>query len=214
MTKSHTFSERLNLCLDKLGFPPKHCGRIQLLADMVGLTHRGAGKWVNGQCCPPLGKFPMLAKQLQVNEHWLRTGEGAMCAQDLGFMEPQSLGVSQTVPVYSLSHLLQVDKKPSHTMTCILPYTSDFYGIVLQTQAMSPRFPVGSVIVFDALATPKDGDFVLAADPACSEPVFRQLLLKDDLSYLHAHNPQFERQIFDARHQVLGKLIQAIVSFS
>ncbi len=214
MTKSNTFSARLNLCLDKLGFPPKHCGRIQLLADMVGLTHRGAGKWLSGQCCPPTGKFPLLAKQLQVNEFWLRTGEGPMCASDPVFFEQSSLGSSHDVPMYALSHMLQADKTPSHTITCILPYSSDFYGIVLKNDAMTPRFPMGSVIVFDASAIPKDGDFVLAVDPSRPEPVFRQLLLKDETPYLHAYNPKFERLTLGSKDQVLGKLIQSIVSFT
>ena len=47
--KDHSFAKRLNLALDKEGFPPKNLGRIQLLAEMVGLTHRGTSKWVNGQ---------------------------------------------------------------------------------------------------------------------------------------------------------------------
>ena len=210
MTTLKTFSERLNASLDKLGFPPKHSGRIQQLAEMTGLSHRGAGKWVSGESKPPAGKFSALAKQLQVNEQWLRTGEGPMCEDSSNLTHLAPLGINQDVPIYLLS---QLHKKISHTLTCILPYISDFFGIVLSSEAMSPRFPIGSILILDALAAPRDGDFVLAADPVYPEPVFRQLLIIHDSLHLHAHNPKFERSGLVSSSHILGKLVQAIVSF-
>lgn len=212
MAKIKSFSDRLNLSLDKLGFPPKHCGRIQRLSEMVGLSHRGAGKWVNGQSSPPLGKFSTLAKQLQVNEHWLLTGEGPMCA-DQNESEQAALGHLQDIPMYEMDQIRSPNKQPYQSMTCILPYISDFFAFVLQTEAMSPRFPIGSILILDAGANPKDGDFVLAIDEAYPEPVFRQLLKTNSALYLHAHHPNFDRLRLETDTHVLGKLVQAIVSF-
>ena len=211
MVKLHTFSDRLTLCLDKLGFPPKNCGRIQLLSEMVGLSHRGAGKWLSGESSPPSGKFPILAKQLQVNEHWLRTGEGLMCSENDPLSE--KIGVIQDIPLYLIHQIPDPQKQPYQMMTCILPYSGDFYGLVLKTESMSPRFPLGSIIIFDATSPAKDGDFVLAADPNYPEPLFRQLLMTDEAQYLHAYNPKFDRLSVSAGSCLLGKLIQAIVSF-
>ena len=213
MIKNDTFSERLNFCLDQLGFPPKNYGRIQLLANMVGLTHRGAGKWINGQSSPPAGKFPELAKQLKVNELWLRTGEGLMCAIDPLANEQGLLGVTLNVPLYHPNQLLRNEKKSYHTLSCILQYVSDFYGIVLKSEAMSPRFPLGSILIFDPQHTVKDGDFVLVHDPNHSEPIFRQMITNMSDYYLHAYNPKFERLTLEYEHRILGKLVQAIVSF-
>lgn len=213
MLKNTTFSERLNFCLDQLGFPPKNYGRIQLLADMVGLTHRGAGKWMSGQSSPPASKFPVLAKQLKVNELWLRTGEGIMSPLDTAGNQQGLLGVTQNVPIYNPSHLLNSQKQAHHILECILQYKSDFYGIVLNTEAMSPRFPLGSMLIFDAQAKPKDGDFVLIHDPMYPEPLFRQLITSVGQQYLYAYNPKFDRLILGIGHTMLGKLVQAIVSF-
>lgn len=214
MAKIKSFSERLNISLDKLGFPPKHCGRIQLLADMVGLSHRGAGKWVNGQCSPPVSKFPILAKQLQVNEHWLRTGEGLMCRNDATDIQlHDAWGVIQDIPMYNLHQLLQVNRKSYQTMTCLLPYGGSFCGVVLNSEAMSPRFPIGSILILDEQTAPKDGDFVLVHDESYPEPIFRQLLITQELSYLHAYNPKFDRLQLTVASRILGKLVQAIVSF-
>lgn len=213
MLKNTTFSERLNFCLDQLGFPPKNYGRIQLLADMVGLTHRGAGKWISGQSSPPAGKFPILAKQLKVNELWLRTGEGAISPMDSEKEETGLLGVTQSVPIYHPNQLLHNQKQAFHIVECILQYRSDFYGIILNSEAMSPRFPLGSMLIFDAKTLPKDGDFILIHDPSYPEPVFRQLISSVGQEYLYAYNPKFERLRVEREHSILGKLVQAIVSF-
>lgn len=212
--KTKTFSERLNLCLDKLGFPPKNYGRIQLLADMVGLSHRGAGKWVSGQSSPPSGKFSSLAKQLQVNETWLRTGEGFMCPQSATqILAHSQLGLIQDVPIYSASQVLHRSLPSMQNLTCCLPYRGDFYAISLMSEAMSPRFPSGSLLIFDARAIPNDGDFVLVSDVDYPEPIFRQFLLSTEQTYLYAYNPKFERLSLKLEHTIIGKLVQAILSF-
>ena len=182
---TNTFAERLNICLDKEGFPPKNHGRIQLLAEMVGLTHRGASKWVNGQSCPPAGKYASLAKKLNVSELWLRTGAGPMSTK----------------------------KIPHKTITCVLPYKGNFFGITLETEAMSPRFPNGSIIIFDDEALSKDGDFVLVSYAGLPEPIFRQLLTMGSSRYLNAHNPKFDRLTLTDESRIMGKLVQAILSF-
>lgn len=213
MVKSGSFSERLNCCLDKEGFPPKNRGRIRLLSEMVGLTHRGASKWVNGQSSPPARKFPLLAKQLNVNEAWLRTGVGSMYEDNRGLSLSGEMGITQDVHIYSMDQVLSSNKMPQNTMKCILPYRGIFYGIVLMTEAMSPRFPVGSIIIFDAYAKPKDGDFVLVRMDGYPEPLFRQVLMAESSIYLNAHNPKFDRLRLPDHQAMMGKLIQAIVSF-
>ncbi|MDP3705000.1 MAG: S24 family peptidase [Legionellaceae bacterium] len=213
MVKSSSFSERLNSCLDKEGFPPKNRGRIRLLSEMVGLTHRGASKWINGQSSPPAGKFPLLAKQLNVSEIWLRTGVGSMYEENRALSLSGEMGIALDVPIYCVSDMLLSNKILQHTIKCILPYRGIFYGIVLKTEAMSPRFPIGSVIIFDAYAKPKDGDFVLVQMNEYPEPLFRQVLITESFTYLNAHNPKFDRLVLDNSHNMMGKLVLAIVSF-
>ena len=213
MVKTSSFSERLNLCLDKEGFPPKHCGRIRLLSEMVGLTHRGASKWVNGQSSPPARKYPLLAKQLNVNETWLRTGVGSMYEENRALFLSGEMGITQDVHIYLMNQLLLSSRKPHNTISCILPYRSEFYGIVLKTEAMSPRFPSGSIIIFDAHAKPRDGDFILAQIEGYTEPLFRQVLMTESTTYLNAHNPKFDRLLLNNHNNMMGKLVQAIVSF-
>ena len=210
---TNTFAERLNICLDKEGFPPKNHGRIQLLAEMVGLTHRGASKWVNGQSGPPAGKYASLAKKLNVSELWLRTGAGPMLGRADDKPISGAMGLPQEVPVYSIDELMSTKKIPHKTITCVLPYKGNFFGITLETEAMSPRFPNGSIIIFDDEALSKDGDFVLVSYAGLPEPIFRQLLTMGSSRYLNAHNPKFDRLTLTDESRIMGKLVQAILSF-
>lgn len=206
------FSDRLNLSLDKEGFPPKNRGRIQLLAEMVGLTHRGASKWVNGQSSPPLKKFPSLAKKLNVSEKWLRTGEGDM--NDINLIPySEKISIESNINIYDLETFLSDKKNVLNTIYCSLPYKGQFFGVILDTEAMSPRFPKGSTIIFDNTIA-KDGDFVLVNLKEYPVPIFRQLIIVGQSLYLYAHNPKFDRLVLFDKTLILGKLVQAILSFT
>ena len=210
---SSTFSERLNICLDKEGFPPKNCGRIQSLAEMVGLTHRGASKWVNGQSTPPAKKYASLAQKLNVSEEWLRTGNGAMLGSTPSERVSRAKGLIQYVVIFTMNELMSPPKEDLTPIPCMMPYKGNFFGITLETEAMSPRFPNGSIIIFDKETPPKDGDFVLVQTEELPEPIFRQLLIMGTCRYLYAHNPKFDRLIWTSGCHIIGKLAQAIVSF-
>ena len=210
--KNSGFADRLNICLDKEGFPPKNRGRIQLLAEMVGLTHRGASKWINNEASPPAKKFSSLAKKLNVNEEWLRTGEGAMQASNESPCKHNTKTVLLDINIYSIDSILSEKKVILSTIKGTFPYKAQFFGITLDTEAMSPRFPKGSIIIFDETSA-KDGDFVLVNFNEYPSPIFRQLLIIGENMYLNAHNPKFDRLILSDRSRIIGKLVQAILSF-
>lgn len=210
--KNSSFADRLNLALDKEGFPPKNRGRIQLLAEMVGLTHRGASKWVNGETCPPAKKYPALAKKLNVREKWLKTGQEPMLEEASTELEKQT-GESISVPVYKVEEFFSQTKTPIQTVNCNLPMIGKLFSIQLETEAMSPRFPKGSIIIFDDKKEATDGDFVLVDFDNYPAPIFRQLLIIGSSMYLNAHNPKFDRLLLTDKNKIHGTMIQAILSF-
>ncbi len=213
IVKTDSFADRLNLCLEKDGFPPKHKGRIQLLSQLVGLTHRGASKWLNGECTPPARKYAQLAKQFNVNEHWLKTGHGPMYDACADTFIKAPLGVEQTVPLYSMADITSSAPCAEKNMQCILPYRGVFYAVRLDTEAMAPQFPAGSVLIMDRYAEPRNGDFVLVSVHGQTNVLFRQLKMEGTERFLYALQPQFESLILSMPHDMMGKLIQAIVSF-
>ncbi|MDD5271388.1 MAG: helix-turn-helix transcriptional regulator [Methylovulum sp.] len=71
------FSNRLNLILDKAGVPPKGKGRQGALADVFGVSQKGARKWLEGEAIPEtkrITKFIEIYKKYGVTGEWLLYG--------------------------------------------------------------------------------------------------------------------------------------------
>jgi SOS-response transcriptional repressor LexA len=210
--ENSSFADRLNFALDKEGFPPKNRGRIQLLAEMVGLTHRGASKWVNDETRPPAKKYAALAEKLNVREEWLKTGQGSVRAEETELVAAQR-GGSVDVPVYLAEDFYSHTKISTQKVNSHLPRVGNLFGLQLETEAMSPRFPKGAVIIFDDKKESQDGDFVFVEFDSYPAPIFRQLLVVGSSMYLNAHNPKFDRLVLVEKNKVQGTMIQAILSF-
>lgn len=208
----NSFADRLNFALDKEGFPPKNKGRIQLLAEMVGLTHRGASKWINGETCPPAKKYEHLAKKLNVREAWLKSGLEPM-QDSINSLENNDSSNVMNVPIYLTRDFFSESKEPMQTVSCNIPTIGSLFGIKLETEAMSPRFPKASLVIFDEKREAQDGDFVLISFDNYPAPIFRQLLIIGETTYLCAHNPKFDRLILTRKDKIYGVMIQAILSF-
>lgn len=69
------FAERLNEVCDDLGIPRGH-GRQAELARRVGVTPKGARKWLTGQGFPELEKAIQIAGLANINVNWLLQGAG------------------------------------------------------------------------------------------------------------------------------------------
>ena len=94
-----------------------------------------------------------------------------------------------------------------------MPKVGNLFALQLETEAMSPRFPKGSIIIFDDKKEAQDGDFILVSYDNYPAPIFRQLLVIGSMMYLNAHNPKFDRLTLSDKHSMLGVMIQAILSF-
>ena len=70
------FAKRLNDALDQINFSPKHQGRQIDLSKRMGVSQKGARKWLEGEAYPTLDKQLELAKLARVIFQWLMTGEG------------------------------------------------------------------------------------------------------------------------------------------
>lgn len=70
------FADRLNEALDDAGVPLKGMGRQSTLVRMLGVSHRVAKKWLDGEEFPPTSKMVKLASELQVRSNWLFSGQG------------------------------------------------------------------------------------------------------------------------------------------
>jgi transcriptional regulator with XRE-family HTH domain len=70
------FAERLNEAMDDAEYPPKGEGRQVSLAKAMGVSQKGARKWLEGETFPTQDKRIALARLLKVNFEWLSAGTG------------------------------------------------------------------------------------------------------------------------------------------
>ncbi|MDT8403776.1 hypothetical protein [Sulfuriflexus sp.] len=80
------FAARLNEALDDAGVPLKGMGRQSSLVRMLGVSHRVAKKWLDGEEFPPTSKMVKLATELHVRSNWLFSGQGDKVAESAGDM--------------------------------------------------------------------------------------------------------------------------------
>jgi transcriptional regulator with XRE-family HTH domain len=75
--QKRAFSDRLNEALDDIGFPAKGAGRQGALGERMGVSQKGARKWLEGEAIPATSRIIDLAQWLNVNFEWLAMARGA-----------------------------------------------------------------------------------------------------------------------------------------
>ena len=67
---------------------PGERGFARALGDIVGVSYKGAEKWLKGDGMPDMGNAAILAKRLNVQFEWLMTGRGRMNGHEYMAKEP------------------------------------------------------------------------------------------------------------------------------
>ncbi len=76
--KKKDFSERLNKALNNVGFPKKGAGRQIELANIFGVSQKGARKWLEGESIPKFTRLQEIALHFGLRVEWLASGEPPM----------------------------------------------------------------------------------------------------------------------------------------
>ena len=74
--EKQAFAARLNEALNDIRFPAKGAGRQGGLGAKMGVSQKGARKWLEGESIPETSRMFELARWLGVNFEWLATGRG------------------------------------------------------------------------------------------------------------------------------------------
>ena len=70
------FAHRLNEAMDDMKMPPKFQGRQTHAAKLLGVTQKGAGRWLEGRGLPRAVEQPKIAAKVNVRLEWLMFGLG------------------------------------------------------------------------------------------------------------------------------------------
>lgn len=76
-TRPKAFAIRLNGELDKRGWPPKGQGRQSKLGTFVGVSAKGARRWLEGEGLPSPDKMDLLVEKLGCSYEYLARGGGS-----------------------------------------------------------------------------------------------------------------------------------------
>lgn len=81
------FAKRFNFACDGIGIPAKGLGRQTAVAELFGVSQKGARKWLEGEAIPNTKRLPAMARTLGVTGEWLLTGDDPPLAGGLPVRE-------------------------------------------------------------------------------------------------------------------------------
>lgn len=171
-----TFPERLNMCMDKLGLPPR--GRQAYLKNRFGVSQPTAKDWLDGKFMPANDKLLRMQKEFGVNMLWLMSGEGEMLPGEARPVEGSVLvhGAPdmREIPLISFveagvwsdsndpyprgqgMEAIGLDPELAEHLSRVA------FALKIEGNSMAPEFQPGDVIVVDPNIQPRPGDLVVA----------------------------------------------------
>jgi SOS-response transcriptional repressor LexA len=87
------------------------------------------------------------------------------------------------------------------------------FAVRVEDTTMTPRFPEGTILVFDPDIKPQDKDFVAIHIDGQAKMQFKQMLLDGADLYLKPINPDFQTNRVEKQYRILGVMTQALAEF-
>jgi SOS-response transcriptional repressor LexA len=201
------YAKRFNLALDLYGVPQKNQGRSLIVAEMFGLTQRGAARWVNGEVLPPKARRREIATRFQVNFDWLEFGHGEPKTKPEGGNSLKRFPI--ITQIEAKDHKKVLSSFAGRKMAIETDASEDSFIIEVTGKAMEPSFGPGTIILVDPHATVKDGNYVLAYAHKLSEVLFRQYRLGDSHAHLAPMSDGFASIPMTREDQIIGVVVEA-----
>ncbi|HRE32588.1 MAG TPA: S24 family peptidase [Candidatus Berkiella sp.] len=139
---------------------------------------------------------------LDINASWLLTGIG-----------PQSAQHTRRVPIIDWN---EVPLFPKGILLETKQYTySDIdlsmraFALVVQNDAMEPRYPQGTIIIVDCEQTPASDDYAIVLSADQKAPLFTQLIATENELFARPLNPLYETLSLARSTKKIGKVVQA-----
>jgi SOS-response transcriptional repressor LexA len=87
------------------------------------------------------------------------------------------------------------------------------FAVLVQGNAMAPRFEEGTILVVEPKREPRDRDFVVALIENQTTAIFKQLLVDGEDFYLKSLNGDYRTIHLEGNGRIIGTLIQARQDF-
>jgi transcriptional regulator with XRE-family HTH domain len=117
----------------------------------------------------------------------------------------------------NLLSLGEVASTTSNKVKIDTPVSADGFAVQMFDDSMEPRFPKGTLLVFDATRKLKSGKFYLIYSKILADKYrFRQILIKNSAKLVRCLNPKsncYEAKLLQSTDIIMGVLVQARINF-
>lgn len=220
--EKQAFSERLNDALDAINFPAKHAGRQTQLAKDMGVSQKGARKWLEGEAIPAQENLMKLTRLAKVGLDWLATGrpEGQ---RDSSYYNTSSLPASHYVPVISWIRAgamddIEIVQEPESgewpEVRVDGRVGNRAWALRVEGDSMDDGTPTGiregSTIICDPDLAPHANAYVIAKDTTTQQATFKKLVTDGGRWYLKPLNRAYPTiEIDDPQLRVIAVVVEA-----
>ncbi len=146
------------------------------------------------------------ANLLNLNVTWLLTGSG-----------PKFKSHVRNVPVIEWNEIMSypqgIDFENKKWTTSDVDLSPFSFALKVDSDAMEPRYPEGTIIIVDNQLKPKAKDFAVILLKDKKVPVFKQLIHVDGELYAKSLNPDFKPIRLTNGSEIIGKVVQAKLIF-
>jgi hypothetical protein len=161
-----------------------------------------------------------IASVLELNPTWLATGQGAMFLND----DPRyklfkEYEIVQVLDDSTIKSAFQFEKLPEQKNVMVAPVKTqreNVFGLIIKDVAMSPIFPINSILFFqwDPTYKPKAEDYLVLYSEEY-DAVLRKLVIENDKEILAIINEKFYRPVeFSKKIKIIGTVIATYNTFN
>lgn len=199
------FSARLNEAMADAGHKPY--GRASRLAEVFGVSTKGAGKWLKGESFPETSRIKTIADWLGVSTEWLLSGNGQKKPSISNDQTPTTKlpknvedgpEIRGSVPLISWvqagDYAAVVNNIEPHETELRIDVTCQVkkhtYALRVRGDSMEPLFPDGTIIIVEPELESMPGDYVIVRNGS-EEATFKQLIKDGSDFYLKPLNTRY-----------------------
>ncbi len=148
----------------------------------------------------------LYANLLNLNVTWLLTGSG-----------PKTKSQVRNVPVIEWNEVIgypeAIDFNSKKWTTSDIDLSPFSFALKVDSDAMEPRYPEGTIIIVDNQLKPKAKDFAVILLKDKKIPVFKQLIQVDGELYAKSLNADYKSIRLTNGSEIIGKVVQAKLIF-
>lgn len=214
-----SFARRFNDALSDIGVPPKNAGRQVVVAEMFGVSQKGARKWLEGEAFPARWRLNQMAEKTGRTIEWLLGGETPQAL--MGGNVTPGPAIRSSVPLISWV-------QAGHWAEIIDNYhVGDYEKLIITTKnvgpsafalrvsgdSMEPEFAAGSIIVVDPDQRAENGSYVVVRLDDQAEATFKQLVVDAGKQYLKPLNPRYPIMEINGNATICGVVRQSMKDY-